>query len=51
MTNRDIIVIGASAGGIEALKNLVVQLPDNLSAALFVVLHLALDRPSVLARC
>ena len=39
MFNRDIIVIGASAGGVEALTRLVSQLPSDLPAALFVVMH------------
>ena len=37
--NRDIIVIGASAGGIDALRVLVANLPEDLPAAVFVVLH------------
>ncbi|HKF95066.1 MAG TPA: chemotaxis protein CheB [Gammaproteobacteria bacterium] len=49
MTTRDIIVAGASMGGIETLKNLVVQLPEDLPAALFVVMHLAGNRSSILA--
>lgn len=40
MPNRDIIVIGASAGGVDALKKLVVGFPDRLPAAVFVILHL-----------
>jgi two-component system chemotaxis response regulator CheB len=38
--NRCIIVIGASAGGIEPLKQIVRDLPANLPAAVFVVLHI-----------
>jgi two-component system chemotaxis response regulator CheB len=37
--NRSIIVMGASAGGVEALKRVVADLPADLAAALFVVLH------------
>src|SRR5688500_16801987 len=37
--NRCIIVIGASAGGVEALKRLAADLPPDLAAAVFVVLH------------
>jgi two-component system chemotaxis response regulator CheB len=36
---RDIIVIGASAGGVDALRRLVGQLPADLPAAVFVVQH------------
>jgi two-component system chemotaxis response regulator CheB len=39
MPGHDIIVIGASAGGVEALVELVAQLPPDLPAALFVVHH------------
>jgi two-component system chemotaxis response regulator CheB len=49
MANRDMIVIGASAGGVEALLNLAVQLPYDLPAAVFVVLHTAPDSPRELA--
>ena len=39
---KDIIVVGASAGGIEALRVLVGELPSDLSASIFVVAaHLA----------
>ncbi|MDX8534428.1 chemotaxis protein CheB [Mesorhizobium sp. VK25A] len=37
--NRCIIVIGASAGGIEPLKTIVSDLPAGLPAAVFIVLH------------
>lgn len=40
MSKHDIIVIGASAGGVEALQQLVAQLPPAFPGALFVVLHL-----------
>jgi two-component system chemotaxis response regulator CheB len=36
---RDIVVIGGSAGAIEALTELVVALPAELDAAVFVVVH------------
>jgi two-component system chemotaxis response regulator CheB len=37
--SRDIVVIGASTGGIDALRVLVGDLPVDLPAAIFVVLH------------
>ncbi|MCK0511627.1 chemotaxis protein CheB [Aromatoleum buckelii] len=43
-----VIVIGASAGGVEALRSLTGALPENFPAAVFVVLHLSRDSPSVL---
>lgn len=49
MPNRDIIVIGASAGGVQALSRLVAELPTNLPAAVFIVLHIPADVPSLLA--
>jgi two-component system chemotaxis response regulator CheB len=36
---RDILVIGASAGGVRALEALIAGLPADLGAAVFVVLH------------
>lgn len=40
MNNRDIIVVGASAGGVAALKALVKGLPKDFGGSLFVVLHI-----------
>lgn len=45
---RNIIVIGASAGGIEALEALVSRLPQDFGASLFVVVHLSADSPGIL---
>lgn len=39
MLGHDIIVVGASAGGVEALIQLVNGLPSDLPAALFIVVH------------
>jgi two-component system chemotaxis response regulator CheB len=41
MPKHDIVVIGASAGGVEALSELVAGLPANSQASVFVVLHLS----------
>jgi two-component system chemotaxis response regulator CheB len=48
MPNRDTIVIGASAGGVQALSKLVADLPADLPAAIFIVLHVPADAPSLL---
>ncbi|MDR5835513.1 chemotaxis protein CheB [Caballeronia sp. LZ034LL] len=40
MAERDIVVIGASRGGFQGLKVLISQLPADLPAALFIVLHI-----------
>jgi two-component system, chemotaxis family, protein-glutamate methylesterase/glutaminase len=45
----DAIVIGASAGGIEALTVVLPALPAGLQAPVFIVLHLPRDKPSMLA--
>jgi two-component system, chemotaxis family, protein-glutamate methylesterase/glutaminase len=39
MANRNLVVIGASAGGIEALQTLLGLLPTDLDAAVLIVLH------------
>ena len=53
MPTRDIVAIGASAGGVEALQKLVSGLPDDFPAAVLIVMHLpALGRsflPQVLS--
>jgi two-component system chemotaxis response regulator CheB len=52
---RDIIVVGTSAGGVEALCRLVSALPRDFRAALFIVMHVPGWRnsflPSILSRC
>jgi two-component system chemotaxis response regulator CheB len=40
MITHDIIVIGASAGGVEALRQLVASIPKDFRGSLFVVLHI-----------
>jgi two-component system chemotaxis response regulator CheB len=47
MASRDIVVIGTSLGGIEALKGLVASLPAELKAAILVVLHIAPSSPGI----
>jgi two-component system chemotaxis response regulator CheB len=49
MPKKDIVVVGASAGGIEALRSLVGALPADFPASVFVVQHLSPDAPSLLA--
>ncbi|MBD2153960.1 chemotaxis protein CheB [Leptolyngbya sp. FACHB-16] len=48
MSGHDIIVIGTSAGGLKALGMVLGALPSNLNATLFIVQHLAADKPSLL---
>ena len=44
-----ICAIGASAGGVQALRSLFRQLPDDLGLAYVVIVHLAPEHPSALA--
>ena len=46
----DAVVIGASAGGVEALLVLLPVLPKRLAAPVVVVVHLPRDRPSLLVK-
>ncbi len=43
MSGHDIIVVGTSAGGLEALDSLMRQLPADLPAAIFMVQHMSAD--------
>ncbi|MBD2256508.1 chemotaxis protein CheB [Pseudanabaena sp. FACHB-2040] len=55
MPHRNIVVIGASAGGVETSKELVSYLPPDLAASLFVAMHFPANSvsilPSILNRC
>lgn len=45
----NVIVIGASAGGIAAVRTLLNRLPEKIPAAIFVVVHTSPDGPARLA--
>ena len=47
---RGIVAIGASAGGIDALQRLMRELPEDLAAAVCVVLHIPASSRSLLAQ-
>src|SRR5215208_718728 len=53
MAKHDVIVIGASAGGVEAISRIVADLPRDLQASVMVVLHISRGRsylPEILSR-
>src|SRR5258706_8798382 len=43
-----VVVIGASAGGVQALQQVVSNLPQDLNAVVFCVLHISPDSPSAM---
>lgn len=49
MAGRDIIVVGASLGGVDALSAIAGQLPVNLPAAVLMVQHTSPHSPGLLA--
>ena len=48
LAGHDIVVIGGSAGGVEALRRICAGLPANLPATVFVVLHISPASRSVM---
>jgi two-component system, chemotaxis family, protein-glutamate methylesterase/glutaminase len=54
MPARDVVVLGASSGGLEAVSKLIAGLPDDFAAAVFVVIHVGErargDLPAILNR-
>ena len=57
MANRDIVAIGTSAGGVEALLSLTKGLPRNLPASILLTIHVrgarlrCLTMPDYYAQC
>ena len=49
MTMKRLVVIGSSAGGIDALRTLVAGFPDGFSAPICLVSHTSPDSPGLLA--
>jgi two-component system chemotaxis response regulator CheB len=50
MAKRSIVVIGASAGGLQALSTIVQQLPPSLPASVLIVVHSSTNGQGVLPR-
>lgn len=48
MATQDIAVIGASAGGVQALRQIVAGLPADYGGSVFIVLHIAPTAPTLL---
>jgi two-component system chemotaxis response regulator CheB len=49
MPGKNVVVVGTSSGGVEALRTLVGGLPPDFPASVFVVMHTAPESPGVLA--
>jgi two-component system, chemotaxis family, protein-glutamate methylesterase/glutaminase len=49
LPQKDIVVIGGSAGSLQSLKTIVANLPPDFPASVLVVIHTAPDSPSMLA--
>jgi two-component system, chemotaxis family, protein-glutamate methylesterase/glutaminase len=50
MAKRDIIVVGASAGGVEGLRQFVQSIPERIPASIFVTVHFPSHGTSMLPR-
>lgn len=49
-TARRIVVIGASAGGVEAIRSLLAELPAEFPAPVCIVLHISPESPGAMAQ-
>lgn len=50
MPNRELVVIGGSAGGIEAVQQLCAGLPPDLNAAILIIMHVSSASDGLLPR-